>query len=32
MPKVFDWNGYRIHFFVEQRRFEIEEFWNAFFA
>ena len=80
MPKVFDWNGYRFHFFanegeprepvhihvsragakakfwlfpevelaynrnydartikrlqeiVEQHRFEIEEFWNDFFA
>lgn len=80
MPKVFEWNGYRFHFFanegdprepvhihvsragakakfwlfpevelaynrnydartikrlqevVAQRRFEIEEFWNAFFA
>ena len=80
MPKVFDWNGYRFHFFanegeprepvhihvsragakakfwlfpevelaynrnydartikrlqeiVEQRRYEIEEFWNDFFA
>ena len=80
MPKVFEWNGYRFHFFanegdprepvhihvsragakakfwlfpevelaynrnydartikrlqeiVEQRRYEIEEFWNDFFA